>query len=739
MDKEIVILKQRWFLATVISIIFLIYVVQSVTASTTKANTNPTDCSSNPVIISDQWQNISNQPTFTWSGATGTIEGYYVYFGTSSSGTDTAFTTDTSFQPPAGVTTGTYYLRINTKDTDENFPDLVWTTLFILKFDNSPPTFSATESGGASDGVWQNSITSPSFSISLPDLGVGLDGYYLYWGVDSNGTSSDPMIHGIFTFDPGSLVDGEYFLRINAVDLLGNTSGWQTAFIFRLDTQDPDPVTSVTETNDLVSSAWGNIASPTFTWDAPLGATKYNIMWGSDPLSTTSTNVNIIPPFSASASLGVDNFLRIQSVDDGGNLSAWSNVLFTYWFDNTPPTAVTSVTETANGILSGHCSILKNGTFTWDPSTTTGAPTAGYFYYWGIDPLGINPHSSSAGPPLMLSLPKGDKYYLRMAAYDDAGNISSWNTNFILCNGDVVGLISAAAGGDLNLGVPEAVVNASINFPVNAFQVFEDPLWVGKDFWARLWYPTINGHRDPTAGKVTPYNHRSFNLAADLASDTSTLFSLSLPFTVSLTYSEDSILALYENSLAIYRWDGDKWKVLSNTTLDPVNNVVTGITAYLGEYLLMGDPIPSMEQLSITAGGISFGELPLSGRTTTRNGVTNPWIILDATYSDQGWYVTIRGTDFIDGQNHVISIDNLSIQIPQENIQLLVGTSSPVSLVTEISPMSESNINVLTSQIGSSTGRFSVTPLFKLNIPAETYGGIYSSQLFITIISGPVN
>jgi hypothetical protein len=682
---------------------------------------------------------MTNQPTFTWSGATGTIEGYYIYFGTSSSGTDTAFTTDTSFQPPVGVTTGTYYLRINTKDTGEDIPDANWATLFILKFDNSPPTISASEFGGASSGVWQNLVTSPSFSISLPDLGVGLDGYYLYWGADSNGTSSDPIVIGTFTFAPGSVVDGEYFLRINAVDQLGNTSGWQTAFTFRLDTQAPAPVPDVIETNGLVSSAWSNITFPSFTWDVPPGATEFNIMWGSDPLSTTPTNVNVISPFSAPSSLGVDNYLRIQSVDDAGNLSAWSTVLFTYWYDNTPPTTVTSVTETANGILSGQCSILKNVTFTWDPSTTTGAPIAGYYYYWGVDPLGINPHASSAGPPLMLSLPKGDKYYLRMAAYDDAGNISAWNTNFILCNGDVVRLISAAAGGDLNLGVPDTVVNASINFPANAYQVFEDPLWVGKDFWARLWYPTNNGHRDPTAGKVTPYNHRSFNLAADLASDTSTLFSLTLPFTVTLTYSEDSILALYENSLAIYLWDGDKWKALSNSTLDTVNNIVTGTTTYLGEYILMGDPIPSMEQLSIIAGGISFGELPLSGRTTIRNGVTNPWIILDATYSDQGWYVTIRGTDFIDAQSHTISIDNLIIQIPQENIRTLVGSSTPVSLVTEITPMSESNITALTSQSGSSTGRFSITPLFKLNIPAETYGGIYTSQLFITIISSPAN
>ena len=81
------------------------------------------------------------------------------------------------------MTTGTYYLRINTKDTGEDIPDLDWVTLFILKFDNSPPSISATETGGALE--WNLAkFWSPlrHFSISLPDLGVGLDGYYLYLG-----------------------------------------------------------------------------------------------------------------------------------------------------------------------------------------------------------------------------------------------------------------------------------------------------------------------------------------------------------------------------------------------------------------------------------------------------------------------------------------------------------------------------------------------------------------------------
>lgn len=702
----------------------------------TNPPTNPPSCIEDHAVINNTWQNSINDPSFTWIAGSDTesgVDGYFVYWGTDPNGVSVSYQQITTTYDPIAVTTGIYYLRVNTRDVDGNLAG--WVTLFIFRYDNTPPSMNVTESGGASNGTWQNTITSPTFAIIPDDFGVGFDGYYLYWGADPNGTSLNPIIQGLFSFSPGFQSDGEYYLRINALDLLYNASGWQTIFIFKKDTIDPNPVTSASEINGLLPSQWNNNPTPTFNWNYPAGATKFNLYWGADPLAVVATATGIIPVYSVTAVAGTNNYLKIQSLDDAGNTSAWSTVLFTDWFDNTPPSVVTSVTETANGIISGQCTILRDATFTWNASTGTGAPLAGYYYYWGLNPIGTNTMDKIPAPPLGLNLPKGEKFYLRMAAYDDAGNVSEWTTNFILCNGDVVRLITAVGGGNLSKGVPNPIVDAAFTFSPNSFQVFEDPNWVGKDFWVRLWYPTINGHRDSPPGKVTPYTHQSFNLAADLASDTSDLYQLTLPFTITLSYSENSILALYEDSLTIYRWNGNQWKALPNSTVDTVNNTVTGATTNLGEFILLGNPIPVELQLSIIANALSFGEFPLTGRSSIISGYTDPWIILDSIYSELGWYVTISGTDFKDTQNHVIPIENLSIQIPDGNINVLVGYSPPLSLVTVPASLQTTSMTIISSQIGSNSGKFSVAPIFNLQIPADVYGGTYSSQITITIMN----
>jgi hypothetical protein len=252
-----------------------------------------------------------------------------------------------------------------------------------------------------------------------------------------------------------------------------------------------------------------------------------------------------------------------------------------------------------------------------------------------------------------------------------------------------------------------------------------------------MWYPVANAHRDPDITKLTPYTHQSFNLAIDLASDLSTIEQLTLPYTLTVTYEESSILAIYEDTLKVYRWDGEKWNDINNQTLDILNNTITVSSAKTGEFLVMGEPIPVSERLTITAGPITFGSHPLTGRTETFTGITDPWLILDATYQDPGWYVTIRGTDFSDSAGHSIPIQNLTIQIPADQIQLLAGDSPPVSQVTSATQLLTTDITVLVSPVGSSTGRFAINPIYKLEVPAQTYGGIYQSDLLITLISGP--
>lgn len=83
---------------------------------------------------SNVWQDIVNDPFFIWGEGsdfhTG-VAGYYYYWGTNPFGISNSLSTTNIFNPSA-ISTGTYYLRISTKDNVGNTAP--WTTLYIFKF-----------------------------------------------------------------------------------------------------------------------------------------------------------------------------------------------------------------------------------------------------------------------------------------------------------------------------------------------------------------------------------------------------------------------------------------------------------------------------------------------------------------------------------------------------------------------------------------------------------------------------
>ena len=133
-------------------------------------------------------------------------------------------------------------------------------------------------------------------------------------------------------------------------------------------------------------------------------------------------------------------------------------------------------------------------------------------------------------PPLdLFESPKGGKILPADGSYDEAGNISTWSPDFILCNGDTIGRFEPDTVGSINFGVPDPIVHATFEFPQNAYQIKIGDDWIGQPIWTRMWYPVANAHRDPDITKLTPYTHQSFNLAVDQASDLSTIEQLTLP------------------------------------------------------------------------------------------------------------------------------------------------------------------------------------------------------------------
>lgn len=101
-------------------------------------------------------------PYFTWSGASDTetgIAGYYVYFGPDA-GADPAavgtFQTETNYISTLGLSNGSYYLRLRTKDKQGNTSTVV--TGFIYSYGGVSPvlSFSASTSGDFATGSATN-------------------------------------------------------------------------------------------------------------------------------------------------------------------------------------------------------------------------------------------------------------------------------------------------------------------------------------------------------------------------------------------------------------------------------------------------------------------------------------------------------------------------------------------------------------------------------------------------------
>ncbi len=194
---------------------------------------NPSSARELNGVTNNTWQNTVNNPNFAWDPKADAT-GYYVYFGSDSNGTSSEFTEDPAFDPDV-VTTGTYYMRVRTRYGDVEMSS--WSTLFTFRYDNeapSNPSAPATEANGVESGVGQNTVTSPSFTWSgaSDGSGSGVDGYYVYFGLSSSGTSTTYQTGN--SFSASGLAPSTYYLRVRTSDKLSQKADWITLFTFIL-------------------------------------------------------------------------------------------------------------------------------------------------------------------------------------------------------------------------------------------------------------------------------------------------------------------------------------------------------------------------------------------------------------------------------------------------------------------------------------------------------------------------
>jgi len=483
----------------------------TVTLKDVTAPNNPTSATESHGVTGSTWTAIAT-PSFTLYGAADPggsgVAGYNAYWGTDQAGTSGTYQTGNTFSTSI-ATSGTYYLRVQTKDNAGNWS--TWKTIFIYWLDVTPPNdpWQAADLTGVGPNCtptlihtnsWQNICNHPSFSwdSALNDTGSGINGYFVYWGTEPSGTSTSYQPNS--TFDPDVITNsGFYYLRIRAKDNVGNLAPyWSSLYYFKYDNTPPaNPSSgSMPYCYGAYSNTWQN-QCPTgqFIWTLGVdeqggsGIAGSYVYFGPDPAGTSTYFTSAVymdpskgyvslDPVSASGSY----YLRISEKDNTGNQTPWVTV-FTDLYDITAPTNPTvSSTGCAQAIDDNIWqSTCNDANFTWTGATDIHSNVAGYYIYWGKDPNGVPTtyQTSSAYDPLPVT---NGAYYLRIQTIDRAGYPSTLTSQYPANKAPIVTLFTFK----YNDGTPPTLQNLEItpsgsatNLYLNGSTLYYGPLSSG--------------------------------------------------------------------------------------------------------------------------------------------------------------------------------------------------------------------------------------------------------------------
>jgi hypothetical protein len=263
------------------------------------------------------------------------------------------------------------------------------------------------------------------------DAHSGVAGYWVYFGTDPNGTAEVYLTPATYT--PAPVGSGTYYLRVRTQDAVGYRAAWATLFVFKSDTTLPVNPLSTVELHGAASGAWSTINAPVFAWSGatggPSGVEGFYVYFGSDPLGASAVFTTATTYAPGTVSDGV-YYLRLRTRGAAGNLSEW-DTRFVFQCDTTAPANPNSVVET-HGATSGNWAALATPAFTWSGAidAPSASGVAGYYLYFGADPLGTSGTRVTAAAYTPDPVAHNGVYYLRVRAQDVAGNLAEWSTLF---------------------------------------------------------------------------------------------------------------------------------------------------------------------------------------------------------------------------------------------------------------------------------------------------------------------
>lgn len=400
-----------------------------------QAPANPTSIDPGCTATNDVWQNTCADANFTWSGAgdgVGSgVASYRYYWGSDPNGTSDDSTVAPAYDPPAVSNPSITYLRVQTKDVAGNLS--AWITLFTLKYDAQAPNNPTLIDPGctATNNTWQNTCADVNFTWSgaSDGAGTGIASYRYYWGSDPGGTASDTTASP--GYDPPTANDPSVnYLRVQTLDSVGNMSSWMTLFTLKYDGQAPTNPTSVDSGCAAVDNTWQNTcADANFTWGGASdgtgsGVASYSYYWGSDPNGTASSSM-LSPGYDPPAVTDPSTtYLRVQTQDMAGNLSAWA-MLFTLKYDATvPDSSITSIeTVTSGQVYRIHWDGTDAGSGLQSYDVQYRVGTGGAWMDWLTNTLTT---TAEFGPTFPVALAAGETYYFQVRAGDQAGNLETY-------------------------------------------------------------------------------------------------------------------------------------------------------------------------------------------------------------------------------------------------------------------------------------------------------------------------
>ncbi len=248
-----------------------------------------------------------------------------------------------------------------------------------FNYDANAPSDPAVSVSGVTSGVWQNSVSSPTFtwtsgadpepSRTTDEGKSGVRGQKYYFGTSSTGafTTFKEGTSGL-SYAPGAQADGTYYFRVGTVDYALNDSSVAT-FEFKYDATAPNAITAFGSSNPGSSDTdWYNYSGNlVWTWtaatDALSGLDGYAI--AQDQSATTQpgatmTHQETTTSYTLSGpQVTGEYYLHVRSKDIAGNwLAAASTAHRRIRIDRTAPTASLTI-----------------GTVTTDSIAVTGAGT----------------------------------------------------------------------------------------------------------------------------------------------------------------------------------------------------------------------------------------------------------------------------------------------------------------------------------------------------------------------------